>query len=174
MNDFIGLRVLIVDNNNFIAKTLYSILEAFGVRKITICDTLEEAEKKYYNSELDVIFIDFMMENRSGLNFLKTVRASNADKNPSDIPVILNTGVTDIDTIIMARDTGITEIIGKPFSPDQIHQKMHNALFNKREFINVDEYIGPNRRRKQQNNPEWDGDNERRHSAINNNEQAQD
>jgi DNA-binding NtrC family response regulator len=146
MNDFIGLRVLIVDNNNFIAKTLYSILEAFGVRKITICDTLEEAEKKYYNSELDVIFIDFMMENRSGLNFLKTVRASNADKNPSDIPVILNTGVTDIDTIIMARDTGITEIIGKPFSPDQIHQKMHNALFNKREFINVDEYIGPNRR----------------------------
>lgn len=174
MNDFIGLRVLIVDNNNFIAKTLYSILEAFGVRKITICDTLEEAEKKYYNSELDVIFIDFMMENRSGLNFLKTVRASNADKNPSDIPVILNTGVTDIDTIIMARDTGITEIIGKPFSPDQIHQKMHNALFNKREFINVDEYIGPNRRRRQQNNPEWDGDNERRHSAVNNNDQAQD
>lgn len=174
MNDFIGLRVLIVDNNNFIAKTLYSILEAFGVRKITICDTLEEAEKKYYNSELDVIFIDFMMENRSGLNFLKTVRASNTDKNPSDIPVILNTGVTDVDTIIMARDTGITEIIGKPFSPDQIHQKMHNALFNKREFINVDEYIGPNRRRRQQNNPEWDGDNERRHSAVNNNEQAQD
>ncbi len=174
MNDFIGLRVLIVDNNNFIAKTLYSILEAFGVRTITICDTLEEAEKKYYNSELDVIFIDFMMENRSGLNFLKTVRASNADKNPSDIPVILNTGVTDIDTIIMARDTGITEIIGKPFSPDQIHQKMHNALFNKREFINVDEYIGPNRRRRQQNNPEWDGDNERRNSAVNNNDQAQD
>lgn len=118
MNDFIGLRVLIVDNNNFIAKTLYSILEAFGVRKIIISDTLEEAEKKYYNNELDVIFIDFMMENRSGLNFLKAVRASNADKNPSDIPVILNTGVTDIDTIIMARDTGITEIIGKPFSPD--------------------------------------------------------
>jgi two-component system, chemotaxis family, chemotaxis protein CheY len=168
MNDFIGLRVLIVDNNNFIAKTLYSILEAFGVRKITICDALEEAEKKYYNSELDVIFIDFMMENRSGLNFLKTVRASNADKNPSDIPVILNTGVTDIDTIIMASDTGITEIIGKPFSPDQIHQKMHNALFNKREFINVDEYIGPNRRRRQQNNPEWDGENERRHSATSN------
>ena len=88
--------------------------------------------------------------------------------NPSDIPVILNTGVTDIDTIIMARDTGITEIIGKPFSPDQIHQKMHNALFNNREFINVDEYIGPNRRRRQQNNPEWDGENERRHSATSN------
>lgn len=167
MNDFIGLRVLIVDDNNFIAKTLYSILEAFGVRKITICDTLEEAEKKYYNSELDVIFIDFMMENRSGLKFLKNVRASNADKNAADIPIILNTGVTDIDTITMARDSGITEVIGKPFSPDQVHQKMHNALFNRREFINVDEYIGPNRRRRQQHNPEWNGDNERRHSATN-------
>ena len=168
MNDFIDLRVMIVDNNNFITKTLYSILEVFGVRKLTICDTLEEAEKKYYNSELDVIFIDFMMENRSGLGFLKNIRTSNTEKNPSDIPIILNTGVTDIDTITMARDSGVTEVIGKPFSPDQVHQKLHNALSNKRDFINVDDYIGPNRRRKQLNNPEWDGDNERRRSATNN------
>lgn len=168
MNDFIGLSIMIVDDNNFIAKTLYSILEAFGVRKITICETLEEAEKKFYNSEIDLVFIDFMMQNRSGLSFLKNIRTSNTEKNPADIPVLLNTGVTDIDTITMARDFGITEVIGKPFSPDQVHQKMHNALFNRREFINVDEYVGPNRRRRQQNNPEWDGDNERRNSAINN------
>lgn len=82
MNDFINLRVMIVDNNNFIVKTLYSILEAFRVRKLTICDTLEEAEKKYYISELEVIFIDFMMENRCGLGFLKNIRTSNTEKNP--------------------------------------------------------------------------------------------
>lgn len=168
MNDFIELRILIVDNNSFIAKTLYSILEAFGVRDIMTCDTLEDAEKRFYNNELDIIFIDFMMENRSGLEFLKSIRSTNVEKNPSDIPIILNTGVTDIDTITMARDCGITEVISKPFSPDQVHQKMHNALFNRREFINVDEYIGPNRRRRQHNNPDWDGDNDRRHSATDN------
>ena len=68
----------------------------------------------------------------------------------------------------MAGDSGVTEVIGKPFSPDQVHQKLHNALSNKRDFINVDDYIGPNRRRKQLNNPEWYGDNERRRSATNN------
>ena len=72
---------MIVDNN-FIAKILYSTLEAFGVRKLSVCDTLEEAEKKYYNSELDVIFIDFMMENRSGLEFLKNIKTSNTEKTP--------------------------------------------------------------------------------------------
>ena len=168
MNDFINLRVMIVDNNNFIVKKLYSILEVFRVRKLTICDTLEEAEKKYYISELEVIFIDFMMENRCGLGFLKNIRTSNTEKKSSDIPVILNTGITDINTITMARDSGVTEVIGKPFSPDQVHQKLHNALSNKRDFISVDDYIGPNRRRKQLNNPEWDGDNERRRSATNN------
>ncbi|MDG1708428.1 MAG: hypothetical protein P8H03_06680 [Emcibacteraceae bacterium] len=47
MSDFVGLRVLIVDKNNFIAKTLYSILEAFGVRNITINQSLEDAEKSF-------------------------------------------------------------------------------------------------------------------------------
>lgn len=48
----------------------------------------------------------------------------------------------------MARDSGVTEVIGKPFSPDQFHQKLHNALSNKRDFISVDDYIGPNRKTK--------------------------
>ncbi|MCC3861518.1 response regulator [Pseudemcibacter aquimaris] len=171
MSDFAGLKVLIVDNNTFIAKTLYSILDAFGIKKLTLCKTLEDAEKLFYNKTYDAIFIDFMLENRKGLNFIKMIRASSCDKNPADIPVILNTGLTDIDTITMARDAGVTEVIGKPFSPDQVYKKTYNALFNRREFINVDEYVGPNRRRKTMNIPEWTGDNDRR-SSTGNGEQA--
>ena len=70
--------------------------------------------------------------------------------------------VTDIDTIVMARDAGVTEVIGKPFSPDQVLQKLTNAIKNKREFIDVDEYIGPNRRRRNSNDTDWSGDNDRR------------
>ena len=167
MSDFVALRVLIIDNNTFIARTLFLILEAFGVRKMTVCRTLEEAEKSFYNKSCDVIFIDFMMEDRVGLNFIKNIRNSKTEKNDSDIPVLLNTGMTDIDTIIMARDAGVTEIIGKPFSPDQVYQKMHNALFNRRDFIDVDEYIGPNRRRRKMNMPEWIGEKDRRDDLAN-------
>ena len=157
-----NLKILIVDSNVFISKTLYSILEAFGIAEIMVCHTLEEAEKKYYNTEMDCIFLDFIMEDKKGIDFIKNIRAKQSSKNSSEIPIILVTGVTSIETIIDARDAGVSEIISKPFSPDQILQKLDNAINNKRQFIDVEEYIGPNRRRRKGNKSEWKGENDRR------------
>lgn len=162
-----ALKVLIVDSNVFIAKTLYSILEAFGVRKIVISHTIDDAEKKYFNSEIDCIFVDFMLENRTGLEFIQKVRTTPSKKNDQRLPIILETGMTDLDTVIMARDAGVTEVIGKPFSPDQVLQKLENAVNNPREFIDVDAFVGPNRRRRNINKSDWDGENDRRSSATN-------
>ncbi|MBL4602268.1 MAG: response regulator [Emcibacteraceae bacterium] len=161
------LKILIVDSNTFIAKTLYSILEAFGVRKIMLCNTLEQAEKKYYNSEIDCIFVDFMMEDKSGLEFIKTIRTKESSKNDQDLPIILDTGVTDLKTIVKARDAGVTEVIGKPFSPDQVLLKLNNAINNKRDFINSGEFTGPNRRRQRKHITDWEGESDRRGSAGN-------
>ena len=74
--------------------------------------------------------------------------------------------MTDIDTIIMARDTGVTEVISKPFSPDQVFQKLENAINNPRAFIDVEEYVGPNRRRHRDISEAWDGENNRRQTAT--------
>ena len=160
-------KILIVDSNTFIAKMLFSILEAFGVGKIIVCETLDDAEKKLSNTKLDCVFIDFMMENRSGLNFIKKVREGKSAKNEQTLPIILNTGMTDIDTIVMARDVGVTEVISKPFSPDQVFQKFENAINNPRVFIDVEEYVGPNRRRRRDTSEEWDGESNRRQTATN-------
>lgn len=163
-----ALKILIVDSNVFIAKTLYSILEAFDVRKIIICHSLKEAEETYFNSEVDCIFVDFILEKRAGIKFIRKIRTSASKKNEPKLPIILETGMTDIDTITMARDAGVTEVISKPFSPDQVLQKLENAVFNPREFIDVDEYVGPNRRRRKLDDHDWEGENDRRRSATNN------
>ena len=159
-------KILIVDSNVFIAKTLFSILEAFDVGKIIVCETLSDAEKKLSNTELDCVFIDFMMESRSGLSFIKKVREGKSAINDQTLPIILNTGMTDIDTIVMARDAGVTEVISKPFSPDQVFQKLENAINNPRAFIDVEEYVGPNRRRHHDISGEWDSENNRRQTAT--------
>lgn len=165
-DDFKDLRILIADNNAFLAKTLFTILEAFDAGPIVISSTLEDAEDKINKVKFDCIFVDFMMEKRSGIDFIKKVRTNQNSRNDQSIPIILNTGVTDYDTIIMARDAGITEVISKPFSPVQILQKFENAIKNKREFIDVDEYIGPNRRRRKNNDTEWVGEKDRRVSSV--------
>ncbi len=164
-----NLKILIADSNVFIAKTLHSILEAFGVRKIFLCHSLKEAEKRYYNTEMDCVFVDFMMENRSGIEFIKKLRTKPGEKNDPKLPIILCTGMTDRDTIFMARDAGVTEVIGKPFSPDQVLEKLENAVNNPREFINVDEFVGPNRRRRTLNRSDFTGENDRRKNALSQN-----
>ncbi len=165
--DIKDLKILIVDSNVFIAKMLYSILEAFGIRNIILCHTLEEAEKKYYSDEINCVFVDFMMQNRSGIEFIKTLRTKPGEKNDQKLPIILNTGLTDMDTIFMARDAGVTEVISKPFSPAQVLSKLENAVNNPRDFIEIDEFIGPDRRRSRLNNNEWSGENDRRRHNAN-------
>ena len=66
-HNFEKLKILIVDNNAFVAKTLFSVLEAFRVNNVFISGSLEDAEKKMREITFDVIFIDFMMENKLGL-----------------------------------------------------------------------------------------------------------
>jgi two-component system chemotaxis response regulator CheY len=94
------------------------------------------------------------MENKIGIDFIKKIRTNQSSKNSSDIPVILVTGITSIETVIEARDVGVSEIISKPFSPEQVLQKLDNAINKKREFIDVEEYIGPTRRRRKINKSE--------------------
>ena len=156
------LTILIADKNSFIAKTLFSILEAFGAKRIILCDDLDDAEKKFHNVEIDCIFVDFMMDKRAGLDFIRKIRTKPSTKNDPELPIILETGVTEIHSVILARDAGVTEIISKPFSPAQVLQKLDSAINRRREFIQTDDFIGPNRRRHKENNSEWAGDNDRR------------
>ena len=124
--------------------------------------TLEDAERKVWELPFGCIFIDFMMEDKKGIEFIAKIRKVPGSKNKANIPIILNTAVTDIETVISARDAGVTEIVSKPFSPDHILMKLKSALNNEREFINVDDFLGPNRRRRRPDATKWDGDNDRR------------
>ena len=57
LTDLSNLRIMIVDSNVFIAKTLFSILEAFNAGKIIVCETIEDAEKVITQTNLDCVFI---------------------------------------------------------------------------------------------------------------------
>lgn len=164
------LKILIADGNVFFSNTLYSMLEMIGVAKIRTCHTLKDAENILKTSKIDCIFIDFIMENNKGIEFIKKIRTKQIGKNSTEIPIILETGNTDKETIFNARDAGVSEIIGKPFSQDQVLQKLENAINNKREFIDVDEYIGPTRRRHKKNKTAWSGEKDRRSSSHNSND----
>lgn len=99
------------------------------------------------NHRFDCIFVDNMMSEKNGLDLTRHIRGSEEQPNQKSA-IILCTAFTGLKSIIQARDAGVTEILAKPVSPDQIMEKLGNALFSQRNFIDTDVYAGPDRRRR--------------------------
>lgn len=154
--------MLIVDDDLYIAKIMRSILESFEVAQVRMSATYDDACGILNSGKFDCIFIDNMTRKKNGLKLAEYIRHSEK-ADLKTVPIILYTAFTGLQSIIKARDAGVTEVLTKPVSPEQIMKKMTNALFNQREFIDTDIYSGPDRRRRIRDH---DGTDERRKTEI--------
>ncbi len=150
MTLFIDKRILIFDENVFMGNLLQSIISAFGVGQLTVCRKWDEA--KFYIKEIkyDCIFCDWSNWPDAELECLNYVRSSGQANDPTT-PVIIISGNTALQNVLACRDMGCTEIVLKPISPVHVFDKLYAALFNPREFIVLENYTGPDRRRKKGN-----------------------
>lgn len=147
MTIFLDKKILIFDENPFMGGLLYSIVSGFNVGHLTICQTWADA--KYYIKEIkfDCIFTDWSNSPEIELECLNYIRFSGRSNDPST-PVIIVTGHTALPNIVECRDSGCTEIVVKPISPAHVFDKLYAAIYNSREFIVLEKYTGPDRRRK--------------------------
>jgi DNA-binding response OmpR family regulator len=104
-------RILIVDDDKYIALLLYNFLEEEGF----ICETaengLEALEKISKGNDYDMVLLDFVMPKMNGLEFL----AASRDINPK-LPVLMISGYRTIDNTLEALRLGAIGFIKKPFS----------------------------------------------------------
>jgi len=140
-------KILIVDDDLYISKIMRAMLEAFEVARVVMVANFDEAIITLKNHPFDCLFVDNMMCPKNGLTLAKYIRKS-TDIKLQKTPIILYTTRTGLQSVIQARDAGVTEILTKPVSPEQLLAKLNNALFKERPFIATEEYSGPDRRRR--------------------------
>jgi len=145
--NFKNKKILIADDDAYITNIMKSILEVFMVGSVVVCRSNDSALNLLKKSRFDCVFVDNMMREENGLDLARQIRSSIAD-NIQETPIILYSAHTGLNTVIKARDVGVTEILAKPVSPEQIMQKMFSALFKPREFIVSEQFLGPDRRRR--------------------------
>lgn len=146
-HSFNDKKILLVDSDRYIANIIRSILETFEVNRVSMASSNKEGLNLLEKNNYNCIFIDNMMHDSHGLELIKQIRTSTME-HIRKTPVILCTAFTGLHTVLQARDAGVTEILAKPVSPKQIMQKLDNALFNEREFIISERFLGPDRRRR--------------------------
>jgi CheY-like chemotaxis protein len=75
---------------------------------------------------VDIILCDWNMPSMSGLDFLRQVRSVGLD-----IPFLMITGRADKESIIEAKDAGVSAYIAKPFSKAQLEAKLRVVVSRK-------------------------------------------
>ena len=144
--DFRKSTVLIVDDNDFFRKLIEAMLRAFRVGTIIQAADGESGFFEVKKREIDCVIVDWRMGPVDGLSFARKIRTSEESPNP-EMPIVLCTAYTELDRILDARDAGVNEILAKPVSAAHLYNKLAAALFDKREFVSVQSYTGPDRRR---------------------------
>jgi two-component system response regulator AtoC len=116
-----GLKVLVVDDEEDIVEVIQDRLEAYGFRVVTAGTGLE-ALKKLSMEKFDGIFLDVKMPEMGGIEALEQIRKS--DKH---IPIIIITSSSTREAIIEAMAKGANEYVLKPFEWEELKAKIEKV-----------------------------------------------
>ena len=122
MND---LTVLAVEDNKQAMGLLKAMLADIGVRQVYTAKTGKEALSFMDSCEemIDVILCDWNMPEMTGFELLRQVRAVNPD-----LPFLMITGASDKESVVRAKESGVTGYIVKPYSRMQLEKKLQLML----------------------------------------------
>jgi two-component system phosphate regulon response regulator PhoB len=120
-------NILIVEDEEAILELISLNLHQNNMNPIRAINALA-AESILKNSLPDLILLDWMMPEVSGIDYLKKIRANATTKN---IPVIMLTAKDQEDDKLLGLDNGADDYITKPFSPRELISRIKTVLRRK-------------------------------------------
>lgn len=121
-------RILLVDDEPINIKVVRKYLAGAGYADF--CSTTSPAEvlPMMIRAEPDLVLLDIVMPNFSGLDLLAAIRA---DAQLAHIPVVMLTALEDRDTKHQALALGATDFLAKPVDPSELVSRVRNVLLVK-------------------------------------------
>lgn len=116
-------RILAVDDAVIILRRITNALEEYY--DVVTVSSGTRALKYLEKEKPDLILLDIRMMPKDGFETLQEIRAM---EDRSDIPVIMPTGVEDKTYVIEGIKLGICDYILKPFSPDDLLERIQRVL----------------------------------------------
>ncbi len=124
-------NILVVDDEAVIRDGLQRILNRESFR-VDTCKSGHAAIELLQQKEFGLIITDLKMPGMDGIEVLKAVKALQPN-----VPVIMITGYATVDTAVDAMKHGAADYIAKPFTPEQILDKVRRVL--EQRTITIDE-----------------------------------
>jgi PleD family two-component response regulator len=141
------------------------IFEGFGVRQPYRCFSAERAMAVCEEADLDLIVCDGSLKDGEAYDFIAGLRRSDLEPNRF-APVLVVAGHTPLDQVTKARDCGANFVVAKPVTPRTLLERVIWVAQEARPFVELEGYVGPDRRFQNLGPPEGVTPGRRRSDAI--------
>ena len=122
-----SIHILIVEDEAAIATLIRFNLEQAGFQ-VSVSGSVEESKILINNQLPDLILLDWMLPQTSGVQFVGQLRA---DSRTRELPIILLTARSEDVDKETGLNQGADDYITKPFSPRELVARV-NALLRRR------------------------------------------
>jgi CheY-like chemotaxis protein len=152
-----GVRILVVDDHAFTVGLIKDVLYANGAASVQSALDGSKALDMLRSFAPDLIVTDWRMPGMDGLAFTQAVRRAgvrpDARVSNPQVPIILLSAHASAEAVEIARRAGVSEVVVKPFTIATLVERLVASVTHPREFVTTPAYIGPDRRRREAQEP---------------------
>lgn len=123
--DLKSAKIMIVDDEPINVKVAKKFVGALRYSDFVTTTNPREAIDMLRRESPDVLLLDVMMPEVSGLDILNEMQE---DNELSQIPVIVLTASVERTTRLQALECGATDFLTKPLDPEELAPRIHNTL----------------------------------------------
>lgn len=120
-----SINVLIVDDYQSMRRTIADILRHLGFRNLFYAEDGKQALRRLDETPIGLMVLDWDMPIMTGIEVLRQMRGSETYK---ELPVIMVTAVASREKVMEAIDSGVTNYIVKPFTPQTMEKKIRQVF----------------------------------------------
>jgi CheY-like chemotaxis protein len=141
-----SLSVLVVEDNQYMRKTIRNLLVNCGVKDI--CEAADgiAALDAIRTLAPDIVVLDWEMPLLSGAELVRIVRSPGVFPMP-DVPIIMLSGHGERWRVVEAVRLGVNEFLIKPVSAKALYDRLISIVIQPRPAVQLGEYYGPQPRK---------------------------
>jgi DNA-binding response OmpR family regulator len=113
--------ILVVDDEEYIRQLFQRILEDAGYRVLTASNG-QEAFDKVSAGDINLVLLDIIMPGMDGMQALELIREK------SDVPIIMVTGIGNLNSLSTSLVLGADDYIKKPFRSKELLARINAKL----------------------------------------------
>ncbi len=119
-------RILVIDDEPDIRESLEALLSSEGYQ-VDLASNAAEGHKRLEHSSYDLVLLDLMMPDKSGMEVLEEIRARDADT-----PVFMITAYGSVEVAVEALKRGASDYFSKPWDNEKLLIEIDRMISKRR------------------------------------------